>query len=189
MATSTDDFNRADGALGANWLTWWTTAFVIISNTTAAQSGNTCGSSWNTASTTFTGNHKSTLTVVSVAGGGSNDCGPAVRCSSVGGGQAYVLSAFDGVNIQLYRVDAGSGGSALAQAAGVYSPGDVIELEANAALITVRKNGSTIFTYTDPSPLTGGQPGMYGFSGDVTWDSFVGADVSVGDIFLGQACL
>src|SRR5262245_64577027 len=77
MATVTDDFNRADGGLGANW-TPELNNMVIASNKSRGPSAGTPGIERYTA-VSFADNQSAQVTIATFAGSVNAGQGPAVR--------------------------------------------------------------------------------------------------------------
>lgn len=176
VASWTDDFNRADGSLGANW---WTslgvssgTAGAILSN--QLKMGGLCTPTDPGLIALFTGSGSLTNQKITakVYGSGKNEqAGLVVRAPTQGSatwanGNGFYLAylhsngagAVDG--IALYKFVAnGSGGGTYTQLGTTYSTsltaGDLIGLEANGTTIKVTLNGTTIITQTDSTFSSG----------------------------------
>ena len=165
-----DNFNRADGTPGSNWLGWGgvavTTEANIASNQLvlvdhgSADSGvlrNAAG-----AGETYASNHFSEVAYPTVFTG--NAIGPSVRNQGGANLGMYVAIWFGG-NIGLFPIsNSGSTGASLGGYSGPGAggtPGDKLRLTATGSTLTVTLNGTTIITATD-STFTGGVPGIAG---------------------------
>lgn len=166
FAQATDDFNRADGGLGANW-TDLHGGFSITSNE-AVSTGGSSQSVMYTASTP--GNDQYAQVVLVVYGTGGPRGGPAVRMSAGTNFYAAWLGEF------ATAIDKVVGGTytQLATAAGIQDfggPGFVGRLEVQGTTLRLIYNGTTIITTTD-SALSSGVGGMHDFGGGARFDSF-----------------
>lgn len=187
MADVTDDFNRADGAIGSNW-TNSRQALLISSNAVLAQSdGQWNIAHWATAAQTFSTNQYARITTVTLASFDRH--GPAVF---VNGFNAYWIGArsSDG-RAQIIRVNELSE-TVLGQLDSTTAAGDVWELRAEVSgattLLTAYRNSVQVTTFsgmsggvlTDSSGsrLSSGQPGAISWTTAATMDNFAGGDLS-----------
>lgn len=181
MATFSDDFNRADGVIGANWQNGTGLGIVGISGNQAWQSnaGPTSAAMASVATTaaTFTADQESTVTLAALSS--SDFIGPAVRCNPATGSGYFVT--LDGTADSNRRIRRMSGGVETIIGA-VNLPAatnDVYVLRAVGTTISVFRNGSLLDQVTD-STHASGQPGLYFSWGNVRGgrlDAFLGADV------------
>jgi len=153
LLTETDNFNRADGALGANW---------AVPVGTCAISSNQISFSNSVAryiGATFDADQECDLVIGSP---GVNHCGGAVRLQADGSG--YISSnELDSANIQIYRFTAPSTYVSVVVATGLsLVSGDRIGVRAVGSTISVIRNGVVVASATDAT-YSSGQPGCYGF--------------------------
>jgi len=158
MATASDDFNRADGALGSNWTTVIGGGGEVAGNLARGNSATESGSMWTIATTDFADNHEVQVTKVSDTF--MNFGGPAVRMSTGSGGNGYVY--FN--NGSLQKVVAGTR-STIDGGLATFDAGDVIRIRATGTTIECWKNGVSQGTFGD-SDLATGQPGMLFYNDD-----------------------
>lgn len=155
---ATDDFNRANGTLGANWTTvTGFNAFQIASNvvTQVTEPGDT-GARYNAV--TFPNDQWSQVTVdVSINSNG----GPAVRMATDGSANYYVFVVAGG-EYRIYSISGGSG-SLISNAAGSFSNGDVAYLEIQGTTLIAKKNGVQVLTITDATH-SAGAAGIHAYS-------------------------
>lgn len=152
---TTDNFNRADGGLGANWATASGDGAPDIASNECRFAADPCAAYYSAAAPS-SANHYAQCVLRTMIGSGDGT-GPMVRCSSVLDTK-YFLSA-NTANTQMYRVVAGvytqlgSNGSAAAT-------GNTAYLEANGTSLTSKINGSTVV-----GPITDAAIGGTGFAG------------------------
>lgn len=188
-----DNFNRADGALGANWTTiTGQNAFTIVSN--QAENPITTGSHGNTytgASWTGGADHYTELTVK--ANPAQNDGGPTCRAATAA--QTYYVACInnnDAVALgssqrfEVFRVMAGVFTQVGSTVTMVISANDVLRCEAQGTTIRGLVNGVQKVTGTDSS-IASGKPGMewwHGSAGTSQVDDFAAGDfTTVGAAF------
>lgn len=176
-----DNFNRANGGLGANWTTQTGHSAPQISGNQIANIFAGYGARYSGA--TFNGNQYSSMLSGFSSGtfGAAGSNGVAVRMQS-GAHTFYCLCAGDdgeggGTSIKLWRVVAGTA----TQLGTTWSdPGFThLRLEANGSILTAKwsANGTTwttLGTATD-SNITGGEPGFLGTDGGN--DDWAGGDL------------
>ena len=157
MASFTDDFNRADGAMGSNWTTAPTFgAMQVFSNQARADAAGRCVAHVAASAVTFADDQQITATFTTVA---LNDrVGLAVRVNPTTGGGYYFFVDTAARGLSYYD---GSTYTDLTTVPERFtaSSGDVFRLRAVGTTIEVIKNGSTIVTKTDSS-ATSGQPAI-----------------------------
>lgn len=180
MPTFTDDFNRADGSLGANWATPSNaSALAIVSN---AVKGAATTPTWGAARVdssvgTFAADQKATVTFTAISN--FDWAGPCVRMSSAGDYYGLLYYPTSGTSELILSRWSGGTRTQLTTQVNTLVVGDTLTLIAQGSLLTVQKNGVTAYTFTDTT-LTDGNPGI-----GYTWqnvngtavDSFVGTDV------------
>lgn len=150
--TLRDNFNRADGALGANWtILVGTNPYSIISNVAATNgaSAENC-----TVYNAFSpaANQWAEVTVTQV--GADAYVGPAVR----GSGTSWYVIYGDSGNRALYRIVSGTPTSLASSATG-FAVNDVIRLEVEGTTLRAYVNG-VLWTSVTDSSLASGSTGM-----------------------------
>jgi len=165
-----DNFNRANGGLGANWTTAYGTAFAIASNqVTATNSGQ--GAFW--SATTFSADQFSEANVSPASG----FAGPTVRMVAPGNG--YIcLEQFNSLGI--FKLTTGNAGSALASSAPTTSAFDTVRLEVSGNSLTCRMNGpsgASIITASDAT-YSSGSPGFSTFVTGAAVDNWNGGNLN-----------
>lgn len=103
----------------------------------------------------------------------------------------YFVDSAGHHHLQLYKRTAGPSGFSLIanplQTSEVTcATGDVLRLVAEGGQVTLYKNDAPIVTALDPSPLTGGTPGIISF-GAVTLDSWAGGNAHTGAVAAATA--
>jgi hypothetical protein len=161
--SASDDFNRADGALGANWTATSDGGMAIASQQVIGTAAQVRGNTW-TAST-FGGDQYSEVQVTSTQLTGAQWIGPAVRVQN-GGQNAYVGIYNWNSGSPLLQVFERSGGS-WAQLGSSYSisplaAGTKLRLTVVGNSISFMVNGVQRIGVTDSS-FTSGAPGIMAF--------------------------
>ena len=151
---ASDDFNRANGALGSNW-TAINNAIAIVSNEAKADLDPEI-SYWNAVAAPDDCESGVVLgsIVVSVA---ENGGGCMIRQDE--GANTSYFSLGNGETVELWIVEAGSY-TQLDTAANPCATGDTIATRGVGTTITSRKNGSTVNSVTDAT-LTSGRAGLW----------------------------
>ena len=148
-----DNFNRANGSLGANW-TNLQNAFSISSNQVAPDNAGIDVASYTGA--TFGNDQTARVTVTTMAGGG-NGSGPCVRLQA--GAASGYAGYIDGSNYEILKLTAGvesvinSGGLTVSAPA-------IVELSVVGTTLTLTVNGVVIRVSTD-STYSSGAPGIW----------------------------
>lgn len=165
----TDDFNRADGGLGANWTTGYGAGGQIVSNQAGGgNSGDYSMSFWNADA--FTDDQYSQVVRVN----NENYRAVAVRCNATSGGNCY--GAF-GNATQWHKLVNGSWSQIGAIADSALN--DVLRLEVVGTSLDYKLNGVSASTTTDAS-LTAGAAGMAFFNNISRVDNWEGGDLGGG---------
>ena len=174
-----DDFNRADGGLGPNWTVdpKWGNGGTVTGNRVSAPMGNGGAYFWTAKS--FGPDQYSQIKITGVIG---DSIGVAVR-GRISPGQAYSLSVkSDGVD--LYSFLNGEF-YFLAHDSTHWASGDTLRLEvrtvgARVARLSVRRNGSVLFTYDDADHfIESGNPGIGLFATtNVSLDDWRGGELN-----------
>ena len=168
-----DDFNRADGGLGANWTGVSDGGLSISSQAVVGSSAGVAGDIW--TGQTYASDQYSQVEVTSTQLTGGQWIGPAVRAQN--GGQDTYLGIYFWNNgspqLRLYERSAGTwtqlGGS---YNSGPLAAGTQLQLIAVGSKISFLQNGVTRIAVSDNS-LTGGAPGIIAF-GAATGDNWSG---------------
>jgi hypothetical protein len=134
--------------------------FKRASNAAAPASGNNDAACYPTGATAITDQYaKANVTITSTLGG-DQGIGVIVRGSTTQ--RTYYSLIFDGAasnNVSLGET-VNNGFAARARYTATYVAGAVLELRAVGDQITAIYNGTTLGTYTDPSPIASGVPGI-----------------------------
>ena len=152
MADATDDFNRADGPLGANWETFGDNPPTIVSNQFSSPGFN--GARYIGAD--FGNDHYS-----EIIANKSTHMAVAVRIQDV---DNYYFNFLEG---GLFKRVAGNG-SFVGNFELFWDEGDTVRLEAIGDQITLYINGISRGTLTD-GDLTTGRPGIAGNTITTSW--------------------
>ena len=183
-----DNFNRANGTPGPNWVQWnGDLPMAIASNQLvgASDSDSDTGVIRNAtaAGEFYTGNHFSEVAAPTAWAG--NAIGPSVRCQGtlhpgVNAAAQYVAIWLTGSPfvVQLFACGPTGSFTPLGSAfnlSGPPTPGDRLRLTAVGSALTVTLNGTTIITATD-STYTGGAPGILA-NGSAACDNWLGGNV------------
>ena len=175
-ATVSDNFGRANGALGSNWTTVaGTAAPQIVSNTARPGTASTLNSAYWSA-TTF-GNDQFAQATLPNSSSGQYGPGVAVRLSSSAG---YFLWYGNSPNtVSLWRMDSATSWTLLKQSGALtVSPSsDVWKIQAAGSTISGYQNGNLVVQATD-TKITSGSPGMWLYYSSNQISNWSGGDVS-----------
>lgn len=161
---ATDNFNRADGAVGSNWTALQNSSAVasghtIVSNQCKAiqGTGNYAFSFWN--ADTFGNDHYSQVVAANLAA----YCGSMVRMPASGIVDGYLLFNTLGGSTSLYRLD--DGGFALLQS-GFTAPAvnSVMKLSAEGTAIKCYDDGVQMGTTQTDATYGTGRAGIFGYN-------------------------
>lgn len=164
MAVATDNFNRANGAVGSNWTqppASSATLNVVSNQCGVSSTGVFCCGFWNAS--TFVADHYSQATIGTAATSGSEAVGLIVRAKT--GTDEFYLGFVSDSKWQIYARSGGSYTLLTDTTAGSTS-GDVIKLEATGTgpvVINLNKNGVLQTGYTTgggDAIINGGSPGI-----------------------------
>ena len=180
--TASDNFNRADGALGPNWTAISDGAMAISSQAVIGTAGVTTGDIWTAA--TFASDQYSQIQVTSTPLSGGQWVAAAVRVQA-GGQNAYAglyYWNFGSPELMLFK----RSGGAWAQlgstySSGVLAAGTQLEVSAVGSTISFLQNGVQRIAVTDSS-FTGGAPGIMAY-GNSTADNWTGANATTGTTY------
>ena len=179
--TASDNFNRANGSLGANW-TDMTVGGLAISNDAVigTQSAGNSGDIY--TGTTFGSDQSSQIQVTSTPLGGGQWIGPAVRAQN--GGQSLYVGIYWGDNgnpeLELFKLINGGWtqlGSAFAS--GTLAAGTELTLSVTGSTLSFSENGVVEITATDTS-LTGGAPAIMAYGTSTAGDWVGGTNGTAG---------
>jgi hypothetical protein len=167
---ATDSFNRADGAIGANW-TAVDGGFDVVSNQIA---GNTLQTNLGYWSADVFQDDQYAQVVVGV--GPSPDGSPATRIASLRG---YILSA-DASKVHLYRIDANESFALLQSNSGTgVSAADVLRLESEGSTHRVYKNAGQLGTDQNDGTYAAGSAGMFIYATAPRLDDWEGGNLGI----------
>jgi hypothetical protein len=164
MVDVTDDFNRANGALGSNWVAGPSFSAPTIVSSQAAGGGASAWwiAYWNPTSNTFSNDQHAQISPV------SGLYGVIVRHqASTSSGYLYFKNVAQDL---LYRIDSGSFNllTSTTTAAATTS----VRLDATGTTLTCSADGTTTITFTEGT-YTSGQPGM-ALNDTAVLDNFLG---------------
>jgi hypothetical protein len=176
-AAATDDFNRADGSLGASWSDMNDGGLVIASQAAVGTAGAGVSGDIRTAESYSDGQY-SQVEVTSTQLSGGQWIGPAVRAQN-GGQDAYAgIYFWNSGNpvLTLYKRNSGN----WTQLGSTYNSGPLaagtqLKLIATGTTISLLEDGVPRITATDTS-ITGGAPGIVAY-GAAQADNWAGGDV------------
>src|ERR1700761_5598011 len=175
-ATVSDNFDRANGALGSNWTTTPGTAAPQISgNTLHAGTASSLNSAYWSASTF--GNDQFAQGTLPGSSGGNYGPGLAVRLS---GTKGYFLWYGNSANtVSLWRMDSASSWTQLASSAALTVPPatDVWKIQVVGSTISGYQNGNLVVQATDTA-ITTGSPGVWLYYAANQIDNWSGGDVT-----------
>lgn len=180
---ATDDFNRANGGLGANWTTGTGVQPPrIVSNEALGNAAaNVCDANYTGALVgggAWPNDQYSQFTIGSVVDTTSDEgVGPACRMAS--GAQTQYFAQTNTVETKLYKVVAGTF-TQLGVDGAACATGNVLRLECVGDQITVKKNGTTIIGPITDSAIASGNAGMWCTHAVGAIDSFEGGDFAAG---------
>lgn len=167
MVTFADDFDRADGGLGANWITW-SSALSILSNQVAPPTTALHGAIYITLCDS--NDNFSKITVATVAG--QFRC----ACRRTDSSNYYMVNR-NSTTLTLSKVVAAAL-TPLASTSVTFIAGDTLEVRAVGNLITAHVNGVQVLSATDSDLPTGKSVGFAGSaSTSLRLDSWSGGDV------------
>ena len=163
-ATASDDFNRADGSLGANWTDVSDGGLAVTSQAVAGTKASAnSGDMWSAG--TFTSDQFSQVAVTSSQLTGGQWIGPMVRAQN-GGLSGYVgIYYWNGGNpvLMLFKRVGGNWSQlGSSYSSGPLAAGARLEVTAAGSTISFLLNGVTRISVTDTS-LTGGAPGIMSY--------------------------
>lgn len=181
MTDRTDNFNRANGGLGANWTALTdanvTDTLTIVSNAVTGTAINLDSASYWSADT-FQNDQYSQCVVAGTLGG--DNMGPTVRNQATGT-KRYEYDGGVSSGQTLYYYDGATGWNTLASSGGITN-GDTLRLEVTGTSLVCKDNGSQTLTATDAT-LSSGAPGMHAnpqFTTNCNMDDWLGGPITAG---------
>jgi hypothetical protein len=169
---ATDDFNRADGGLGANWtdMSIGFTGIVIVSNTAQDNAGADSGSFYSGVS--FPNDQWGQCVRTGGDGGGIMLRGSAPRTwyvvsieGTLGASASLLFAKFiAGVFTQIGTTQTVT-----------FNSGDTLYGEVQGTTLLAKRNGSALGTSETDSAIASGSPGLFGFG------AFIADDFAAGD--------
>lgn len=189
MAVYTDDFNRANANLAAPWGTMsGEVTFAVVANQCTPTGG--LGSDAANYYNNVFGNDQYSQFVLKALSGGtpSTDSGggPAVRCST--SARTYyriIIHAAASNNTVIAKFVAGAFSLVSGYATVPWAVNDVVRVEVSGTRITVKRNGSSVLSFTDSS-IASGVAGI-DYSSAITGftiDDWEGGDLSAARRFI-----
>lgn len=170
---ATDNFNRADGGLGANWTTiTGTSAPRIASNAAASASNNTDSGAFNNTQT-WPNDHYSSVRISTVAS--QNDGGPIARAQA--GSYGFYCVVNTGSAYTLYAVSAGNWVQIGTKATSDWATNDIVTVLPSGTTIKVLVNNIVVITATD-SAWSSGSPGFFQYDGTLRFDDWEGGNLT-----------
>jgi hypothetical protein len=164
---ATDDFNRADGGLGANWTTGNGTPGIVSNQSKGG--GSASNDAYWSADVFDDGQYSQ----AKVYGGVNKDCGPTARAS----GTSRYLVATQPSSVILYR----STGESYVQVQNLSSSavdGDVIRVEAESTTLRVYKNAVQIGTDAADANFASGSAGLWSYASNPILDDWEGGNLA-----------
>ena len=190
MATSVSDtFDRADGAIGANWADIWSGAgsFQVSSNQMVVGAQETLRAMAYTAAALDTADYSNYITVSSVSGSDFWVINLMLRC--VGSGSttvdAYQGQFFNNGTWTIHRMDNGVESVLTTGSTGAPVPGDRLGFSVSGTTFSIYKNGTSLGSTTDATYSAIGAPGIAIYQHGTTavvfdnWDASLTATSSV----------
>lgn len=164
-----DNFNRANGAIGANWTI--TSGGFNVAGNAAVGTGGTNLAYWSGGSA-FSGAQFAQAAVATL-NGATDFVGVDVLLSAGNNGYTCVEN---NANLLLQRLAAGTG-TTLASSATAGAPGDVLRIEVTSGgVLSCSRNGTTTITATDTT-FTSGSPAIEQFGTVATMDNWSGGNL------------
>ena len=160
--SASDDFNRADGGLGANWTAISDGAMSIASQQVIGTAAKVTGDTW--TANTFGGDQYSEVQVISTSMSGIQWVGPAVRVQN-GGQDGYVgIYSWNSGSpvVELFKRSGGGWAQVGAYNSGPLAAGTKLRLVALGNSISFMVNGVQRIGITDSS-FSSGAPGIMAF--------------------------
>ena len=174
--TVSDDFDRADGALGSNWTTVaGTAAPEIVSNTLRVGTASALNSAYWSAST-FGSDQFAQASLPNISG---TQYGPGIAVRLSGSKGYFLWYGNSPSTVSLWRMDSSSSWTQLKQSAPLtVSPSsDVWKIQAVGSTISGYQNGNLVVQATDTN-IKSGSPGVWLYYSSNQIDNWSGGDVA-----------
>lgn len=171
MAIYTDNFDRADGALGANW-TNINGVFSIVTNKAKVSTAGTGSYSNSVYSAGALGADQYAQVVLQVV---TSMGGAVVRGSNSVNTCYYAVG--NSSSTYLFKFVNGAGPTTIANNAITWAVGNILRLEVRGTVLTVYKNGTAVLTGTDGA-IASGYAGIAGLTVNAIVDTFEGGDLA-----------
>lgn len=172
VSTATDDFNRADGDLGANWTYFNAQHSTVTSNTLAGKSGGGDHGAFWVGTGTFNAPQAAQLDYTTTSA--TEYVGVTVRSTANQGYGAYVTTT----DSYIFRIDPGGAWFQLGTGEAGFALNDKIRLEVEGSTISFYGGaaGTTLIdTRSDATYSSGGTPGTWYYEGTTArGDNFIG---------------
>ncbi len=185
----TDDFNRANGALGANWMGNYTNVFNPTIVGQRVRVSNLSQDNIQIWSTSIGLAQSAQVTLSTYAPGLNGDGAVLLRAAATPTDTFYYIAATTQASFTtyIYRCENGPCSGVAQDASVTWAQGDTIKATIDSSgSIIVYRNGTPFLTYTDPIPLTGTRTGLGLYSvnnlADVELDDFDTAALTEGTI-------
>lgn len=170
---ATDNFNRANGGLGANWSTpTGGSALAITSNAVYRGSVAYCMQYWNADA--FANDHYSECTISTSA---YQVMGPAVRMQSGSSDCYFLFASVGGTTVAIGYMLNKAYNSTLASFNVGFANGALLRLQAVGSTLTAFVDGNNVGNVTDTN-LASGYPGLHNASGVGSLDNWQADDVA-----------
>jgi hypothetical protein len=182
-ASATDNFNRANGSLGAGWTAISDGAMVISNNMVKGGSSGSTGEIRTAES--YSSNHFSQIQVTSTPTGGQW-IAAAVRLQNAGKNGYVGLYFGNSGSPELMLFKRSNGGwtqLGSTYVSGTLERGTQLTLNAVGSSLTFSQNGAVVISAND-STFTGGAPGIMAY-GTTSADNWAGGDVSGNSFSVG----
>jgi len=169
--TVTDDFNRANGAIGANYVNSLLGGSGLTVDSLKCRGPQTPDSGgYAHRVESFSPDHYSRITInfINASGNyGTGYLGPLLRSSGTGGSWAGYQLACRSDQVEFFAFWNGAANSALLGTYSGVTAGDVLELRVNGSNIEYWKNSSLVDTVAENAnvPESGSAPGLAGYNG------------------------
>ena len=167
---ATDNFNRGDGGLGANWTDTADEGSTpsIVSNQVTSSGGLDAAAFWNAHS--FNNDQYSQITITDAGG---DFCGPVVRANTTD----FVFGQENGTNVKIYWYNGGAY-TEVASAAYSVQNNDVLRLEAIGTTFSLYVNDVLKASGSNASAPASGKPGL-NVSSTGKLDNFEGGNFGI----------
>lgn len=181
MASATDNFDRADGGVGANWDNL-NQSLIIVSNRCEGNAAGNNLARW--VADTFDADQSAQVTLGVDADGG----GPCVRLTVGVAGSGYLAYTAATTFVEYYRITDGSYAKLGATIGSLtnLAVGHTLKLAIAGTTLTATWNGAAQATRTDATWATGAA-GLHVFGTTAAWDDWIGDPITTATVtFFGS---